>query len=157
MALIAAAGLVLHRIARRRLERDLAAMVTLAFFGANASLARIPHGASVVASNQLIPHLAARLVLVRFPDHGAYQTRSGAAIHVEWVAVDLNQHLRYAEAFRQEQKALKRSLQLLKTLPSEGYRVQAVNDGVVVLQRNGEVDASAEQQLNRLLREIKEG
>jgi hypothetical protein len=32
-----------------------------------------------------------------------------------------------------------------------------VNDGVVVLQRNGAVDASAEQQLNRLLREIKEG
>jgi uncharacterized protein involved in exopolysaccharide biosynthesis len=76
---------------------------------------------------------------------------------VEWVAVDLNQQLRYAEAFPQEQKALKRSLRLLKTLPREGYRVQAVNDGVVVLQRNGAVDASAEQQLNRLLREIKEG
>ena len=36
VALIAAAGLVLHRIARRQLEPDLAAMLTLAFFGANA-------------------------------------------------------------------------------------------------------------------------
>ena len=36
VALIAAAGLVLHRIARLRLEADLAAMLTLAFFGANA-------------------------------------------------------------------------------------------------------------------------
>jgi hypothetical protein len=121
------------------------------------ALARIPPEASVAASNQLIPHLAARPVLVRFPDHTAYQTRSGVVMPVEWVAVDLNQQLRYAEAFPQEQKALKRSLRLLKTLPREGYRVQAVNDGVVVLQRNGAVDASAEQQLNRLLREIKEG
>jgi hypothetical protein len=35
--------------------------------------------------------------------------------------------------------------------------VQAVSDGVVVLQRNGAVDGSAEQQFNRLLRKIKQG
>jgi hypothetical protein len=95
--------------------------------------------------------------LVRFPDHVTYQTRSGEVMPVEWIALDLNQQLRYAEAFPQEQKALKRSLRLLKTLRSEGYRVQAVSDGVVVLQRNGAVDGSAEQQLNRLLRKIKQG
>jgi hypothetical protein len=121
------------------------------------ALPLIPPKASVAASNQLIPHLAARPVLVRFPDHVTYQTRSGEIMPVEWIALDLNQQLRYAEAFPQEQKALKRSLRLLKTLPSEGYRVQAVSDGVVVLQRNGAVDGSAEQQLNRLLRKIKQG
>jgi uncharacterized membrane protein len=123
---------------------------------AHTALARIPAEASVAASNQLIPHLAARPVLVRFPDHTAYQTRSGEALPVEWIAVDLNHQRRYAEAFPQEQKALKRSLRLLKTLPSEGYRVQEVSDGVVLLQRNGPMNPSAEQQLKRLLKEAKQ-
>jgi uncharacterized membrane protein len=123
---------------------------------AHTALARIPAEASVAASNQLIPHLAARPVLVRFPDHTAYQTSSGEALPVEWIAVDLNHQRRYAEAFPQEQKALKRSLRLLKTLPSEGYRVQEVADGVVLLQRNGPVNPSAEQQLKRLLKDAKQ-
>jgi len=75
---------------------------------------------------------------------------------VEWIAVDLNHQCRYAEAFPQEQKALKRSLRLLKTLPSEGYRVQEVSDGVVLLQRNGPMNPSAEQQLKRLLKDAKQ-
>ncbi|MBV2351387.1 DUF2079 domain-containing protein [Synechococcus sp. HK05] len=123
---------------------------------AHAALALIPREASVAASNQLIPHLAAREVLVRFPDHTAYQTRSGEPRPVEWVAVDLNHQQRYAPAFPQEQKALKRSLRLLKTLPQQGYRVQAVNDGVVILQRRGPVVPAAERQLTQLVREAKQ-
>ncbi|MEY3545031.1 MAG: hypothetical protein RLZZ247_1188 [Cyanobacteriota bacterium] len=123
---------------------------------AHAALGLIPREASVAASNQLIPHLAARAVLVRFPDHTAYQTRSGEAQPVEWIAVDLNQQQRYAPAFPQEQKALKRSLRLLKTLPLEGYRVQAVNDGVVILQRHGPAVPAAQRQLTQLMREAKQ-
>ena len=123
---------------------------------AHAVLGLIPSEASVAASTPLIPHLAARQVLVRFPDHVAYQTRAGQATPVEWIAVDLDQQRRYAVAFPQEQKALKRSLRLLKTLPGDGYQVQEVRDGVVLLQRNGPVQPAAGKQLNQLLAEAKQ-
>ncbi|CAK6699505.1 DUF2079 domain-containing protein [Synechococcus sp. CBW1107] len=123
---------------------------------AHAVLGLIPSEASVAASTPLIPHLAARQVLVRFPDHVAYQTRAGQATPVDWIAVDLDQQQRYAVAFPQEQKALKRSLRLLKTLPGDGYQVQEVRDGVVLLQRNGPVQPAAEKQFNQLLAEAKQ-
>lgn len=51
---------------------------------------------------------------------------------------------------------MKRSLRQLKTLPGDGYQVQEVRDGVVLLQRNGPVQPAAEKQLNQLLAEAKQ-
>jgi hypothetical protein len=110
----------------------------------------------VAAGSQLIPHLAARQVLVRFPDHVGYQSRDGQALPVDWIAVDLDHQIRYAKAFPQEQKALKRSVRLLNSLSSDNYRVQQVSDGVVVLQRDGTVNPEAQRQLDQLLQQAKQ-
>jgi hypothetical protein len=123
---------------------------------AHAALALIPADASVAAGSQLIPHLAARQVLVRFPDHVGYQSRDGQALPVDWIAVDLDHQIRYAKAFPQEQKALKRSVRLLNSLSSDNYRVQQVSDGVVVLQRDGTVNPEAQRQLDQLLQQAKQ-
>jgi uncharacterized membrane protein len=119
----------------------------------HAALALIPADASVAAGTQLIPHLAARQVLIRFPDHRSYQDREGREFPVDWIAVDLNHQMRYAAAFPQERRALKKTMKLLQTLRQEGYRVQLVNDGVVLLQRNGAPNPSAQQALDQLLQQ----
>jgi len=121
------------------------------------ALTLIPADASVAAGTQLIPHLAARKVLIRFPDHQAFESRDGKAFPVDWIAVDLNHQMRYAAAFPQERRALRKTLNLLQTLSSENYRVQGVSDGLVLLQRGGEVNPKAQKELDQLLLQAKEG
>jgi hypothetical protein len=121
------------------------------------ALALIPADASVAAGTQLIPHLAAREVLIRFPNHRAYQNRDGKAFPVDWIAVDLNHQMRYAAAFPQERGALRKSIKLLETLNTENYRVQRVSDGLVLLERGGVVNPKAQQQLDQLLLQAKQG
>ncbi len=120
------------------------------------ALGLIPADASVAAGTQLIPHLAAREVLIRFPDHRAYQNRDGKVFPVDWIAVDLNHQMRYATAFRQERGALRKSIKLLETLSTENYHVQRVSDGLVLLQRGGVVNPKAQQQLDQLLLQAKQ-
>jgi hypothetical protein len=75
---------------------------------------------------------------------------------VDWIAVDLDHQIRYAKAFPQEQKALKRSVRLLGSLSQSDYRVQQVSDGVVLLQRDGAINPQAQLQLDQLLQNAKE-
>jgi uncharacterized membrane protein len=124
---------------------------------AHAALASIPAAASVSANTPLIPHLAARQVLMRYPDHTSYQDRQGQTHAVDWIAVDLDYQRRYAAAFPQEQKALKRSLRLLRSSQAQGYAVQQLSDGVVILERNGPINPANQQALDQLLRQAKEG
>jgi uncharacterized membrane protein len=116
------------------------------------ALAMIPPDASVAAGTQLIPQLAARPVIIRFPDHTTYQDRNGQAHPVDWIAVDLDHQKRYATAFPQERKALNKSLRLLRSLTQKHYQVQRVSDGLVLLERRGPVNPEAQAQLDRLLR-----
>jgi hypothetical protein len=76
---------------------------------------------------------------------------------VDWIAVDLDYQRRYAAAFPQEQKALKRSLRLLRSSQAQGYAVQQLSDGVVILERNGPINPANQQALDQLLRQAKEG
>jgi uncharacterized membrane protein len=122
---------------------------------AHDAMALIPAQASVAANSPLVPHLAARPVLVRFPYHTAYQDQAGKPHPVDWLVVDIDYQARYAEAFPQEQKALKKTVRLLRMLQSEGYRVQRVSDGVVILERNGPVEPGEQQALDRLLAQTK--
>ena len=123
---------------------------------AHDAMALIPADASVAANSPLVPHLAARPILVRFPYHTAYQDREGKPHPVDWLAVDIDYQARYADAFPQEQKALKKTVRLLRMLQGEGYRVQRVSDGVAILERNGPVRAEVQQQLDRLLDQAKQ-
>jgi hypothetical protein len=122
---------------------------------ARRALQEIPPGASVAASTSLVPPLARREVLVRFPESINYLDRSGRRQPVEWIAADLNWMARYAPAFPQERETLENSLERLVELRGL-YAVRAEHEGVVVLQRKGREDAQARTRLEEwILREQK--
>ena len=60
----------------------------------------IPAKAFVAANTPLIPLLARRLVVVRFPFSTDFQDREGAINPVDWIAVDLDFLSRYGVPFR---------------------------------------------------------
>jgi uncharacterized membrane protein len=117
---------------------------------ARAVLATIPPEASVAASTPLIPHLAQREVLVRFPEHHAYRDRDGNARDVEWIALNLDWLRRYAVAFPRDRDALETAVKRLEELRGR-YGVRELRDGVVLLRRDSADDPSARQELDRLL------
>ncbi len=104
----------------------------------------IPDSSSVAATTGLIPHLANREVLIRFPYHNRYQNRDGQQVQVEWVAADLhNQYL--FQTFRKQRNGLKRNLRKLNELSEQGYGVVAFEDNVVLLQRQNQGNSSAQR------------
>ncbi len=117
---------------------------------ARRALALIPAGASVSASTPLVPQLAQRDVLVRFPDGVTYLDRDRQERQVDWIAVDLDWFQRYGVAFRRDQRALERSRRQLRDLAGR-YGVQAVDDGVAILRRGQPDDPAARRELNRWL------
>jgi uncharacterized membrane protein len=121
---------------------------------AREALRLIPAEASAAASTPLVPHLAARPVLVRFPGSIEYLDRQGRRRPVDWIAVDLDWMRRYAPAFRRDREALEDSLERLRDLRGT-YAVVAVRDGVVILERGGRPDAAAESALEALLAELR--
>lgn len=120
---------------------------------ARKALARIPPDASVSANTNLVPWLAQRQVLIRFPHAVSYQSRSGTQQPVDWVAVDLGNQNHYANAFPRERKALEKSLKWIKNNRME-YKVQEIADGVVVLQRNGQERPELNRALDHLLKQL---
>jgi len=119
------------------------------------AISLIPAGASVAANTPLVPHLAAREAIVRFPYDLHYKDRQGQILPVEWIAVDTDYQQRYASAFPAEQKSLRKTRRMLRELQAD-YGVQAVQDGVVVLQRGSAPRAEAAEALNSLLNKLTE-
>lgn len=114
------------------------------------ALQSIPENASVSANTNLIPWLAQRQVLVRFPHGTEYQDINKEIYSVDWVAIDLKTLAHFSEAFSRDRKRLKKSLEWLDA-NSSIYQVQSIEDGVVVLNRNGKTDQKLQQDLNRLI------
>ena len=114
----------------------------------------IPADATVSANTHLVPLLARREVLVRFPFDTTYLDRQGVSQPVTWIAVDLDMLRRYGAAFRGDWKQLRNSRNWLDEQRSL-YTVQAIEDGVVVLERGGErnptLEASLDQELAKPL------
>ncbi len=100
----------------------------------------IPKNGTVSASSNLVPHLADRETLIRFPDNVRYQDSLGTIKKVDWIAVDLSHHMRYAHAFKNEWDDLQEILLLLKSLEND-YSPQLVNDGVIVMGFRQESDS----------------
>ena len=121
---------------------------------ARQTLQSIPANASVSANTNLIPWLAQRQVLVRFPHGTEYQDINEQMHSVDWVAVDLKTLAHFSEAFSRDRERLKKSLKWLDA-NSSIYRVQSIEDGVVVLNRNGKTDQKLQQDLNRLIQSFK--
>ena len=94
----------------------------------------IPKRASVAANTPLIPLLAQRRALVRFPSITRYVDDTGTEQPVDWVAVDLDLIERYGAAFRSDWRQLRSSRRWLEQHRNR-YAVQALNDGFAVLQR----------------------
>ncbi|CAK6689733.1 MULTISPECIES: DUF2079 domain-containing protein [unclassified Synechococcus] len=115
-------------------------------------LSAIPAKASVAANTPLVPLLADREVVVRFPHDQAYQDRQGQERPVDWIAVDVDWLQRYAVAFpgdrQQYRKVRKRLLQLVH---KRTYGIQAIEDGVVVLKRGSASLEVDHQRLKQLL------
>lgn len=114
------------------------------------ALQSIPENASVSANTNLIPWLAQRQVLVRFPHGTEYQNINKEIYSVDWVAIDLKTLAHFSEAFSRDRKRLKKSLEWLDA-NSSIYQAQSIEDGVVVLNRNGKTDQKLQQDLNRLI------
>ena len=117
---------------------------------AREALAVIPSQASVSASTNLVPQLAQRFVLVRFPKATAYLNRERQVQPVDWVAVDLNWLERYSKAFDEDRETLEASVEWLSQ-PQLTYGPVSVRDGVVVLQRHAAPEPELDRQLHALL------
>ena len=121
---------------------------------ARQALQVIPAEASVAANTPLIPLLARRSVVVRFPFSTNYQDRAGSIKAVDWIAVDLDFLNRYGVAFQGDWKQLRNSKRWLEN-NRDDYKVRALNDGVVVMERNSNREAgfnlTLENGLNQLL------
>ena len=120
---------------------------------AREALQVIPATASVAANTPLIPLLARRSVVVRFPFSTDYQDREGTIKAVDWIAVDLDFLNRYGVAFRGDWKQLRNSKRWIEN-NRDTYSVQALKDGVVVMERTTKREASHNQKLESALNEL---
>ena len=111
----------------------------------------IPAKASVSATTHLVPLLAQREVVVRYPNSSAYVARDGTTQPVEWIAVDLDWLKRYSTAFPRDWRKLKNIQKKLVGKVGQ-YQTQAIHDGVVVLQLNGPEKPELNAFLQDLLR-----
>ncbi len=119
-------------------------------------LAMIPAAVPVSASTHLVPPLARREVLVRFPQSITYRDRTGRLQPVDWVAVDLARLRRYAPAFEEDAEVLRRCRKRLEEMGSD-YGIQAVRNGMVILQRGAADVAGSREALEQLLRASAQG
>jgi hypothetical protein len=105
----------------------------------------------VAATTHLVPRLAQREVLVRFPKAISYADRQGHIRPVDWVAADLGRLQRFAPAFNEDRDVLEDSIKRLEAM-GQSYGVQALRDGVVILQRGAPDQPGTRETLERLLK-----
>ncbi len=113
----------------------------------------IPTNESASASSSLVPHLAARQALIRFPYNTSYQERDGTSKKVDWVAIDLDEHARYAFAFRSEWRDLQEIIKATNALIID-YSPQLVKDGIIILKLNGPENKKAALEFDTLLEKV---
>jgi len=108
------------------------------------ALAVIPAGASVAAQTPLLPRLAQRQVLLRYPYHSDYLDRTGKPQAVEWIALLPRYQKPFLQAFDYERDGyavLKaRTLQLLD---QGSYEIAHCADGALVLRRGASTTPAA--------------
>ena len=110
----------------------------------------IPKTASLAANTPLIPLLAQRRAIVRFPHDTSYLNQNHEAQSVEWVAVDLSLMKRYSVAFPRDRRQHRKSLAWIRD-NRQTYAVQALRDGVIVLQHHGTINPNLERELEKVL------
>lgn len=112
-------------------------------------LRSIPDNASVAATTPLVPLLAQREVLVRFPRSMDYQDREGLRREVSWIAMDIS----YLQTYRLVSDGDRDELHIIgELLPGllEHYGIAGIDDGVVLLERGSANLPGSCEQLIRL-------
>ena len=100
------------------------------------AVALIPSQASVAADTPLLPLLAQREALVRFPKHTRYRDRLGVEQSVDWVVAFPGYYTPLAPVFKRERKQQRSIRRELSELSRSGrYRLVRCQGGTVVLQR----------------------
>ena len=108
-------------------------------------MALIPPSASVAADTPLLPLLAQRDTVIRFPKHIHYRDRSGDQQTVEWIAAFPGFYTPLAPVFKRERKQQNSIQDELKQLTeSDRYRLVHCASGAVVLQRQDPGTVSAQ-------------
>ena len=100
------------------------------------AVALVPAQASVAADTPLLPLLAQREAVIRFPKHTRYRDRQGAVQSVDWVVAFPGYYSPLAPVFKRErnqQRSIRRELRALHR--SGRYRLVHCREGTVVLQR----------------------
>ncbi|MEB3157309.1 MAG: DUF2079 domain-containing protein [Cyanobacteriota bacterium] len=118
---------------------------------AREALALVPPGATASATTQLVPSLARREVLVRFPNAISYRDREGLTRPVDWVVADLYRLRRYAPAFAEDQDVLEGARERLRDMGGR-YGILFLRDGVVVLRRGAGDQPGSREALQAWLR-----
>ena len=115
-------------------------------------LERIQPDQSVSATAMLVPHLSRREVALRFPNSIAFLNQQGQPTQVDWIAVDLDQPLREARAFPEEEKQVRRLLRRMEQARKQDhYGVVACQGGIVLLRHQQPDDPQALAAYEQLL------
>ncbi len=97
-------------------------------------LSSIPADASVAAETQLVPLLAQRRVLLRFPESSAYTDEQKQELPAEWIVSQPGFNAVYAPAFRRNAVWVRRSQSTIAGLLESGsYRVRRCDQRGIVL------------------------
>ena len=101
------------------------------------AVALVPPDVSVSADTPLLPLLARREALIRFPRYTSYRDRAGQEQAVDWVAAFPGYYQPLAKTFKRERKQQRSIRRKLKDLTeSGGYRLVYCHRGAVVLKRS---------------------
>ena len=114
------------------------------------AVALIPEQASVSADTSVLPWLAQREVLIRFPKSTQYLDRGGEQQSVDWVVAFPGYYTPLAPVFKLERN-LQRSIgrKLSKLVASGDYQLMHCHRGAVVLKRiSSQAGTSAEAAIN---------
>lgn len=94
----------------------------------------IPADASVAASTPLVPLLAEREVLVRFPRNWDYLDRAGQPRPVDWIAADLEMLRRFSSVSKGDREELALILETITKLKGR-YGLVDVSEGLLLFKR----------------------
>tara|TARA_Y100001968_G_C19439120_1_gene761508 strand:+ start:507 stop:2141 length:1635 start_codon:yes stop_codon:yes gene_type:complete len=98
-------------------------------------LRTIPKDASISAETQLIPQLAQRRLLLRFPENYQYQDLKGDSYSVQFVISQLRYNGTYAPAFSRQARWVEKSIERMQYLMKDDkYGIKQCNQNAIVLQ-----------------------
>ncbi len=115
-------------------------------------LSSLPSNASVAAETHLIPQLAMRRVLLRFPENDQYQDHRGKVQGTDLIISQPRFNASYAPAFRHQARWVSKSVDRMENLVISGkYGVRYCDQQSIVLERN---TTSAQNQIKCFSNEL---